>query len=394
MPQYIRFPIEIYPDDLLDRVYDYIQGRFPSWTPNEGNLDVWLAQAMASEAADLAQTASDVQDDIFRYYGATVISLPPIDEAQASADSTWTMRDALGYTVAADTIVGIRAPDGSLVPFRTMTDFSVAPGSTATADGEVALLAVNPGADGSGLGGAGVPIELIDPLEFVASVTLTEVTTGGQDAEDDDVYLDRLVSHLRRLSLRPILPGDFAAMALDIPGVWRAVAIDNYNPADQTTNNERMVAVAGVDEAGNNLSGTIKTEIDNLLESNREVNFVVNVIDPTKTTIHVTFTGKAALGFAPQEIEDSAIDAVQNYLNPGTWGSQPEAGETGDPRAWEETTHVRYFDVAAVIENVTGFGYITSLQIGKQGGAMGTIDVPLNGVARLAVAGTISGDVT
>ena len=118
---------------------------------------------------------------------------------------------------------------------------------------------------------------------------------------------------------RPILPQDFAVLARDIAGVERATAIDGYNPADQTTNNERMVTVAVVDADGEALNATIKQQVDDYLESLREVNFIVHVVDPNYTTIDVTFNVKAIPGYTASELEAATEAAIANYLSPANW---------------------------------------------------------------------------
>jgi uncharacterized phage protein gp47/JayE len=145
-------------------------------------------------------------------------------------------------------------------------------------------------------------MELIDSLGFVQSITLTNPTTGGIDAEEDEDYLNRLSLQLQLLAPRPIVPSDFAAIALDIPGVGRALAIDGYNPADGTTDNERMITIAAVDTLGAAIPADTKQQLASFLEDRREVNFVINIIDPTYTTVDVTFQVQADIGVADQAI--------------------------------------------------------------------------------------------
>jgi len=226
---YISFPVEATPEEILADAYDYIKSRSPSWNANDGNLDVWILQAIASEASDLRELARDVPDDIFRYFG-TLVGLPPIEAVSATVNSTWAVNGTAGYTIPAGTYVTIRDTLGSDIPFQTVTDIIIPVGSSATAAGAVTLSAVEPGTDASGIGGNGVQATLLDTLAFVTSVTLTGATAGGVDAETVSEYNDRLATRLQLLSSRPILPRDFSIMAQDITGVFRALAIDGYSP--------------------------------------------------------------------------------------------------------------------------------------------------------------------
>src|SRR5215831_2804854 len=239
---YIRIPLETNPTNLAQSVFDYINAQAPDWVPSEGNLDVWIIRAVAQLASENRDLATDVQDDIFRYFGASLVGVQPIDATPAQGNTTWTLTDTLGHTIPQGTNVGIPDINGNIYPFQVAHDVVVPNGQSATAAGAVLVTAVLEGAQGSALGGVGSIVQLIDVLDWVQTVVLTGATFGGKDAEDDTVYLNRLSQHMQRLSMRPILPADFSAMALDAdPSVQRAVTIDGFNPADQTYNNQRMV---------------------------------------------------------------------------------------------------------------------------------------------------------
>lgn len=230
MAEYITLPIEVDPAAIVSDFVAYLKLQWPDWEPADGNLDSWLAQAIANDAAELRELASQVPTTIFRYFGATIVNVPPLDSAPAFASTTWTVINNLGYTIRAGTQVGIPAAGDDLIPFEVIDDVVISPGNVVTAAGEVQLVALTPGADGTNLGGPGSTVQLLDPLDFVTGVTLTAATSGGADAEDDDVYLTRLMNELKLLTPRPILPVDFAILAKTIVGVARAVALDGYNP--------------------------------------------------------------------------------------------------------------------------------------------------------------------
>jgi hypothetical protein len=225
---YIQFPIETNPTTLLQQVYSYLQSVIPGWTPAEGNLDVWLAEAMSSEAAQTATVASSVPDTIVEYLGKTLFNVPGIDDVSASGGTTWVVQDTAGYTIPSGTQVGVRDADGNLQAFTTVNTVVIPNGHNSTGAGEVAILAVNPGSSGNGLSGS---VQLVDILTFVTSVTLVAPTAGGQDAETSGDYLSRFVADLQLLSPTPILPPDFAVLALNAgTAAFRAVALDGYNP--------------------------------------------------------------------------------------------------------------------------------------------------------------------
>src|SRR5690606_4047142 len=206
--------------------------------------------------------------------------------------------------------------------------------------------------------------------------------------EDDDAYLARLSRELELMSPRPILPDDFAVLAARVAGVARATAIDGYNPDDDTSDNERMVAVAAIDADGQAVPSGVKAQVEALLQSMREVSFVVHVIDPTYTEIDVAFTAKAFPGYAPADVQARAEQAVADYLSPAHWGLPPTGDDTAHGGWWSQPV-VRYLEVAAVLDRVEGLDYVSALTVDG-----GTSDVTLTGAIPLPKPGTIAGTVT
>jgi uncharacterized phage protein gp47/JayE len=394
VPQYIDLAIDSDPEDILNDAYTYMEAVVPGWTPADGQLDVWLLQSISSAASELKEIASAVPSSIFRWFGATLLQLPPNDATIATTTVRFDVQDNLGYTIPDGTQVSIDRTGDDTVAFSVVGDWVIFPGSTFITG--VAIQAVEAGADGSGLGSIGGVVHLLDPISFVTAVTQEAVTSGGADAEDDTDYLNRLVADLQLLAPRPILANDFAVFARDIAGVFRATAIDGYNPADASFNNPRMVAMAVIDESGAAVSAPVKAAVAADLEARREINFVVNVIDPTFTLIDVTYQVKALVGFDLAQLVTDINTALQGYLSAASWG----VPTNGDPHDWTNTTTVRYLEVAQLINSVDGVDYITTtagnydLQIGVHGGALGRVDIAMAGVAPLPNPGTMTGVAT
>jgi uncharacterized phage protein gp47/JayE len=387
MTEYLDIPFESDPDALAQEGFDYLQAQIPNWQPAEGNFDVWLIRAIGRIAAEVQDIATSVPTTIFRYAGANLFNLPPIDALPAVGQTTWTMADNAGYTIPAGTTVGVKLSGDTLIAFQTVEDVIIPPGSTATAAGEVQIQAVNPGSEGTGLTSA-IGIELIDSLANVNTIVLTDPTTGGIDAETDEEYLNRLTLELTLLTPRPIIPSDFSALALSVPGVHRALALDGYDPNTGTFDNERMIAMALLDEDGEEVSADIQLAVFSLLDSSREVNFVVSIMDPTYTAVDVTYAVKTEPTFTDVDDVNSRVAiAIEDYLNPANWGLP----STGDSIEWIPEDTVRYLKLGEVINNVQGVRYIISLDVGLSGGAQTATDQILPGAAPLPTPGTIAG---
>ena len=109
------------------------------------------------------------------------------------------------------------------------------------------IRAVQTGEQGNRLSGEA---ELIDPLFWVESVQVPIETTNGVDGQTLEEYLESLISLMRIVALRPILPLDYAILALRVPGVARAVAMDGYDPGTETWGHARMVTLILTNDEG------------------------------------------------------------------------------------------------------------------------------------------------
>lgn len=378
---FVAIDFESDPEDLEQQAYDFLRTRWPDWEPADGNLETWMIAAFArlvSEASDLAAT---VPTEVMKTFGAAVAGLPPEAAVPATGYTTWTMIDNLGYTVPAGTNVGIRDATGNLVAFATVDDFTVAPGDTTAA--AILVRAVEEGAGGNDLSGT---VDLIDSLNFIDGITLDAATAGGVDEESDTDYLDRLTEELQLSAPRPIVPSDFEVLARRINGVHRAVAVDGWNPTLDTLGNERYIGIALTDTAGEQPDPAVKTAVEDYLDGLREVNFVVEVGDPTYTTIDVDVTVTAYPAFDADDVEQEIVDALTAFFNPVNWGV-PSYGVSN--RVWVNTDVVRYLDVASVVHNVAGVDDITALTV--EGASA---DVNLVGTVTLTRPGTITATVS
>lgn len=376
MTDYISYPIETDSGTLTQEAFDYMASKVPGWLPSEGNLDVWLLEAIAQMAAELRDVASDVPVTIFRYFGKTLIGLPPIDGTQAALTATFTMRDTLGHTIPNGALVQVLDSSGDPHGFTVTGPIVIGSGSSVA--NNVPLVAAD---EGVGLTGYTPPdgsITMIDALAYVLSITSASMISGGVDAETDEAYLSRLSAELQLLTPAPILPNDYAILALLVPSVGRALAIDGYDPSGPTFGNARTVAVAVSDAAGLALSGAVKTAVQTLLAGYREVNFLVNVIDPSYTTITVVSTIKVVAGFDLTDVDTRVTQAVNDYISPANWGLPL----TGDTPNWVQRQTLRFFDMVQIIKDVQGVDYIVSLTVNG-----GVADVGLTGVAPLTLAG-------
>lgn len=191
MTEFTDYPITTDPDTLIQEFVEELQSYWPNWQPDQGSLSYRQAAALLNLIAEGRDLASLVPGEIFRTMGESLYNLPPNKAEPARADTTWVMRDNAGYgPIPVGTLVSV---DGIL--FETTDEVSVPSGSTQATP--IGIAALDAGAAASGLGAAGGVVELEEAFEFVAAVTLIDATSGGEDDEDQDAYMARLVDLLQ-----------------------------------------------------------------------------------------------------------------------------------------------------------------------------------------------------
>lgn len=376
---------------LEDRMVGRLQTRIPGWEAQDGTPERYLLESLSIELAEAVANANgrgQTFERITRWLGVNLFELPALDPVAATAPATVVAVNDDGYTVEAGMEITVQGLAGERVGFTVVDDIVIPPASTSTSAGEVTLIA---SVEGTGSNGVQADAQREDlGLDWIASITLTAPSSGGQDGETDLDYLDRFVRHQRLSSTHLIVPHDFEAYAVDWVSetfgspIDRALAIDLYNPADSTYTNEGMVTVAVIDSAGAALSTGIKNALQADMLSRVTAGMAVNVIDATYTPIDVTFTIRTLEDYDPATVVAAAEAAVTDALSPANWG-RPAPGQA----VWVDETIVDIGSLEAVILAVPGVPKehgVTAITV--EGG---TSDVTLTGVPALPTPGTIAG---
>lgn len=367
-----------------------IEGTFadaiPGWEAQDGSPERALIEGVSIPIAENWQKAAESLQVSARWLASSVFQLDQHDAIPAGAPSTWTLLDDDGHTIEAGTQITVAGLDGSRVGFEVVADVTVAPGSTSTAAGGVALIATEPGAASNNLQ---ADAQLESFVSFVDTVTLTAASSGGVDAEDDPAYLDRFVRFGRRFSDRVVLPEHFVLFALDWDDptfgspVERAIAYDGYNPADSTSNNPGMLTLSAIKADGTSIDSGDRTALKAALEAETISGFIVNVVAPTYTSIDVSFTITVYDTFDPTSVLAAAEAAVTSYLSPELWGVPPYLTDT---TGWIDEPVIDIGTLEGVIKNTDGVRRATVVQL--EGGS---VDVTLTGKPGLPTPGTITG---
>lgn len=155
---------------------------------------------------------------------------------------------------------------------------------------------------------------------------------------------------------------------------------------------ENAVGVAGIDSSGNSLSASKKTELDAYLQSMRQQNFTVTILDPALTAIDVTWAAIKTPNADAADVQSRGNAAIADYFNPANWGIP---AWPIDARGYERKTVVRGQELYTILNNIQGLDYVTTLTFSNGAGAAqdGT-DKTLLGTFPLTKPGTIVGTVT
>jgi hypothetical protein len=376
---------------IAERIFANLAARVDGWEANDANPDVWLIEAFAAIAAEVRALAANVPGAVISYYGNEVLGLPLRIPAPAVGLTRWTAEDDRGYAVKPGLQLTVARTGDEFVGFEVITGAEIPPGSTTVED--VPIRAVVNGAHGNGLVGEA---EMSDPLDWVRSVELTQPTLQGDDGQTAEEYLANLTNLLRVVAFRPVLPWDFALLAMQVPGCGRAVAMNGYEPDDGTWGHQRQIAVAVGDRYSEPLPEPVKDQIRDSLELAREVNFRVPIIDFAYEEIDVEFEVTA---FAEQDVDtvrDVCTDAVEQLLRPygwrlGTTSPGIAAGEViPPPRPGVQPGRmtIRRNDIIGLLYRCRGVDWVDEVLIDGVAG-----DRELTGPTTLPRPGEISGTV-
>lgn len=355
-------------DDVTARILDGMAVSMPGWDPVEGAPEVALAEELGREAALLNQRTIEVLELAIAGIGETAFGFPAYLGVAADIAVQLTVITAGDLVPSGFTVVGIN-DNGDEVAFTLLEDVV-----TLTLTDTVTMTALEPGDAGNN-----VPA---GPLTIVTSTTGVldaEALTPSSDGADPEVltdYLTRLTDYLSSLRPGGVTGSDLALLARTVPGVHRALGVDLHDPADPGTPAERTATVFLVDVDGAPVAAPIADQVEALLESAREVNFVIHVGTPAYTVVDVVYDAVAETGADPGTVETAIENAVLGWL--ATWGTTTE-----DDQAWTDSNVVRYLEAARVAGSAAGVAFVSSLTINGVEG-----DLVLAGVAPLPASPT------
>ena len=180
---------------------------------------------------------------------------------------------------------------------------------------------------------------------------------------------------LKLVAIRPIIPSDYATLALQNEQVGRAIAMDGYNPADGTWGNARMITLILTDLQGQPVPQPVKDQIAGQLEAAREVNFIVHIIDADYQPVDVHVDAQGFPQMMNSTVAAAIVEEVTLMLSPSVWrlgtlSADMEAGEvipppdmTPDPDGPAGRQVIRVNEIVASADRARGVDWVNAVAI-------------------------------
>jgi hypothetical protein len=371
-------------DAVRQRIIALGQALIPGLRFDAGTTEDMAARIATTISVEALQLLQENDQASYSAFGEKILRIPRQGATYASTTVTILADDTVGHTIDAGEQLTLADSDGNRKTFYFPAGATIDPGVDTVAG--VTIVAVDPGLDGTGLS---LDPVLEQPRSWMVDITADAATTGGNDGETDDEFVDKVADEGLLLTRTLVTAEDFAIDARNQPGIGRALAIDLYD-ADTSTpgvGGHITVAVTADDGSGANASTQDKSALQAHQDEQSVADLTNHVINPTRTSIAVVFAGKCRPEYAAADVETQSEQAVLDFLDPNRWGI-PDIEGPVSALEWEDTPIVRYQDIVTVLNNVPGFAYYTSLTVNG-----GTADITMTGPAALptpSAAGTVT----
>lgn len=443
-PTYIYPPLDSDPAALYQLFATFMASSIDNWKAYSGELDDWIARAVSGQVSTLTELASDVATTIYRYFGANILGVAPYPASVATSTITATVQDATGYTIPAFTPMSFADGNGNLQDFETLVDSIVPAGQTTLAD--IAVQAVTPGSGGNGCTGSAPvsPLTFVTGLTLDAptangtdaesdtaylnrlTLTLTTLTPTPITVAQFTTLLGTQEGVGRATTIGAFNPANWTVSATlasnetvtvastaNIPqgatvsgtgipantyitGITDATHFTISNAA--TASGAETLTIAGqinqggyvtswaVDANGAPLTSGAMTALTATMQAKCLVGVSYSVQAPTSNTINVVVNGACWPGTDVASIEAAVQAAVNSYLQPGSFGQPINPIVTaGQQYGWLNDNYVRSSALEALVMNVPGMHYVSSLTINGSAG-----DCALEGIVPITEPGSIT----
>lgn len=330
----------------------------PEWTPAVGQIETVLAEAIAFRSSELAAGINRLPDSTTEVL-LQLFGLVRDDGVAATATVSIEFNSA-GSLPAGTEILYVDSVTEQAYNFALDADVSRTSQGTATG---VAVTAVTVGTQYN-IGVNGFNAVAISPSTAIDSIVFTSDSSGGTNQETDTEYFNRATTLLASYTTANTTSSQIKFYVGANKSYANRVEVYNqrrYRDRD-TTNDEFalhdgavLVAVASKVSTPASASSELPVSAANLSDLHTSLvdrvpsGLTIDVMSAELVDVDVTVDVKALSGVNTSTLRTALEDAVKAYLDPNNWPFN--------------TQRVRYNDIVALLENVTGVDYIQDLKL-------------------------------
>ncbi len=332
----------------------------PDYDPDRDPMGALLIQAVAEQQVALVELVGDALATIFAHVAETagherVMPSPAAGLVTIKTDGAETRVLPAGATLRGS------LPDGSLVVLATTADQAIPQGETTTVG--VPVEAIHDGL----LVQMTTPQTLMPDQAYtwLTDVTLTALTAPGADGDEDDEYMGRASSAMQDQADMLIRPENVQRFVERIPGVGRALVLDQTdatNPAAPLFPRAARLAViitgpdgsAAAGPNGTDAGSTLRNLVLTRLNDRREIDFGFTVWGAKYLPVSVELT-VAAWPDALETAGDRVEAALRGWLHPATFASRGLGYGDG---SWSRTSTIRVGEIVSVADSVEDVDYV------------------------------------
>jgi len=343
--------------DIFNESIDYGRELLPEWTPQAGNIEVVLLEAIATQAQSVIAAANRVPGAVME----TLLLLYGIERdagQKATATVNVTLINDSGYVVPAGThFAYFPVDEAQAIVYELDDDISVAAGLT-TGSGNLTAIDIgttfNDPPNGS-------TVQILSTMPYLQLSVLGSQPSGGTEAESDDTFFTRASTLLQSYSAALTTPIQIQSWVLaTYPNdVYRCVVYDRRRKSDRDTTSGTydyhdgfsLVTVAGLNAIITDTSDVALT-IDQLdmigddLDLKTNTSLVTELVNAELVDLSVDVQVMPHIGYTTSQIVTAVTDALNMYLSPNEWN-------------WSDT--VRTTEIVALIDGVEGVDYVAQL---------------------------------
>lgn len=369
----------------------------PEWTPAVGQIETVLAEAIAFRSAELAAGINRLPDSTTEVL-LQLFGLIRDDGVAATANVSIEFNGA-GSIPAGTEILYVDSVSGQSYNFVLDNDVSRTGAGTETG---VAVTAVTVGAQYN-IGVNGYNAVAISPSSVLEIIVFTSDSSGGTGAETDAEYFNRATTLLASYTTATTTSSQIKfyvganktfANRVEVYNQRRYRDRDTMNSEFALHDGAVLVAVASSVSTPASAVAQLPVSAVNLSDLHTSLlervpsGLTIDVMTAELVDIDVTVDVKPYTGVNTSTLRTALEGAVRAYLDPNTW--------------LFATQRVRYNDIVALLENVTGVDYVQDLKLNAStllpaggsnvgytttsGGSKATVNLDIAGAANATYA--------